>query len=383
MELRRVRLPLVEPWRWEGGVLTDREVVLVRAQGPDSEGWGECTAFPAPTYSPEWTDGAWDVLRHHLVPLVLGAGLSGVAVGPRLSAVKGNQMAKAAVELAVLDAELQAAGVSLARRLGGTRDRVTAGVVVGLTGSLPALVDGVAARVDQGYRRVKLKIHPGWDVEPVLAVRARFAELQLMVDANGSYQRSDAAHLRRLDAAGLLCLEQPLEPDDLVGHAALAAELSTPVCLDESVTSLATATTAIALGACRVVNIKAGRVGGYLEAVRIHDLCRAHGLAVWCGGMLETGIGRSANLALASLPGFSYPGDLSASDRFFVEDICEPVVLDADGTIAVPDAPGIGAVLRPGVVDAATVDRLWFSRTPTRGRGRAGAGSAAGSAASS
>jgi len=361
---------LVEPWRWPGGTLTDREVVLVRAVGPDSEGWGECSALPAPTYSPEWTDGAWEVLRRYLVPLVLGGPLQGAAVAPRLSPIQGNHMAKAAIESAVLDAELRASGESLAHRLGGTRDRVVAGVAIGLTGLLPELLDQVERRVAQGYRRVKLKIHPGWDVEPVLEVRERFAELQLMADANGTYTVADAAHLRQLDQAGLLCLEQPLAGDDLLGHAELARQLQTPLCLDESITSTASVGAAIALGACGVVNIKPGRVGGYLEAVRIHDLCQLRAIPVWCGGMLETGVGRAANLALASLPNFSHPGDLSGSDRFYPEDICEPVVVDPDGTIAVPTTPGTGAVLRREVVDAATVGRLWL---PASG---AGAGSA-------
>ncbi len=361
VELRRVRLPLIEPWRWPGGVLTERDVILIRAVGPDSEGWGECSTFPSPAYSPEWTDGAWDVLRHHLVPMVLGQPLDGASVAAALSRAHGHHMAKAGIELAVLDAELRAAGVSLARRLGGTRRHVAAGVAVGLTGPRPELLDEVARRVSEGYRRVKLKIQPGWDIEPVMAVRDRFPALALQVDANAGYRLTDADHLRRLDPAGLLCLEQPLGVDDLVGHAELGGKMTTPVCLDESITSAGAAATALALGACRVVNIKPGRVGGYLEAVRIHDLCASQGVPVWCGGMLETGVGRAANLALAALPNFSLPGDLSASDRFYREDITDPVVLEADGTIAVPDAPGTGARLRVDVLDAATVDGAWLT----------------------
>ncbi|MDQ1391891.1 MAG: o-succinylbenzoate synthase [Acidimicrobiaceae bacterium] len=354
-----MRLPLVQPWRWPGGTLTDREVILVRAVGPDSEGWGECATFPAPTYSPEWLDGAWDILRHHLVPLVLGQPLDAAALAPTLAAIQGHHMAKAAVELAVLDAELRAAGRSLAQRLGATRTRVTAGVAVGLTGSVPDLLDEVGRRVAEGYRRVKLKIHPGWDVEPVLAVRAAFPDLALQADANGTYRLDDAPRLAALDEAGLLCLEQPLGGDDLVGHAAWAGKMRTPLCLDESITSAAGAASAIALGACQVINIKAGRVGGYLEAVRIHDVSALRGIPVWCGGLLETGVGRTANLALAALPNFSLPGDLSASNRFYRDDVTEPVVLGPDGTIAVPDGPGTGAVLRPDVLDGATVERQW------------------------
>ncbi len=354
-----MRLPLVQPWRWPGGTLTDREVILVRAVGPHSEGWGECATFPAPTYSPEWLDGAWDILRHHLVPLVVGQPLDAAALAPRLAAIQGHHMAKAAVELAVLDAELRAAGRSLAERLGATRTRVTAGVAVGLTGSVPDLLDEVGRRVAEGYRRVKLKIHPGWDTEAVLAVRAAFPDLALQADANGTYRLDDAPRLAALDEAGLLCLEQPLGGDDLVGHAAWAGKMRTPLCLDESITSAAAAASAIALGACQVINIKAGRVGGYLEAVRIHDVSALRGVPVWCGGLLETGVGRTANLALAALPNFSLPGDLSGSNRFYRDDVTEPVVLGPDGTIAVPDGPGTGAVIRPDVLDGATVQRQW------------------------
>jgi O-succinylbenzoate synthase len=278
-----------------------------------------------------------------------------------LREIQGHHMAKAAIELAVLDAELRATGQSLATRLGATRTRVPAGVAVGLTGSLTDLLDEVAARVAEGYRRVKLKIHPGWDVEPVLAVRAAFPDLALQADANGTYRRADGGRLAALDEAHLLCLEQPLPADDLVGHAAWGGKMATPLCLDESITSAGDAETALDLGACQVVNIKAGRVGGYLEAVRIHDLCALRDVPVWCGGLLETGVGRTANLALAALPNFSLPGDLSASDRFYRDDVTEAVVLDPDGTIAVPDGPGTGAVLRVDVLDGATLESRWLA----------------------
>ncbi|MGH9127259.1 MAG: o-succinylbenzoate synthase [Acidimicrobiales bacterium] len=360
VELRRVRLPLVQPWRWPGGTLTEREVILVRAVGPGSEGWGECAAFPAPTYSPEWLDGAWDILAHHLAPRVVGQPLHAAAVAGRIGPIQGHHMAKAAIELAVLDAELRVTGESLAHRLGATRTRVVAGVAVGLTGDLDALLEEVARRTGEGYTRVKLKIQPGWDVVPVLKVRERFPNLALQADANGAYRRDDVGRLQALDAARLLCLEQPLAPDDLLGHAAWAARLTTPICLDESITSAATAEAAIAFGACAVINVKPGRVGGYLEAVRIHDVAARHGVALWCGGLLETGVGRTANLALAALPHFSIPGDLSASARFYRQDLTAPVVVDPDGTIAVPDGPGTGATVNPDVLDAATVARHWI-----------------------
>jgi O-succinylbenzoate synthase len=269
-------------------------------------------------------------------------------------------MAKAALESAWLDAESRATGTSLARRLGGTRPTVAAGVAVGLTSGIPELLDEVGRRVAEGYRRVKLKIHPGWDVEPVAAVRDRFGpDLLLQADANGSYRRADASDLARLDAFDLLLIEQPLADDDLVGHAELAGKMTTPVCLDESITSAGAADTALALGACRVINIKPGRVGGLLEAVRIHDRCAGQGVPVWCGGMLETGVGRAANLALASLPNFSLPGDLSASGRWYREDITPPVSLEPDGTIAVPDGSGVD--VRMDVIDALTAWSEWWA----------------------
>jgi O-succinylbenzoate synthase len=362
VELRLVRLPLVEPWRTALGVLLAREVWLVRTVFDGAEGWGECVAMGDPSYSPEYTSAAVDVLRRYLLPCLLAAPGPFMAadVALLLRRVKGHRMAKAAVELAVLDAECRAAGRSLASRLGASRHQVVAGVAVGVTDSVEALVASVGERVAQGYRRVKLKICPGWDVEPVAAVRAHFPSLALQVDANGSYAGSGGSALASLDDFDLLCIEQPLADDDLVGHASLARTLRTPLCLDESITSTLTAGAALALGACGVINIKPGRVGGYLEAARIHDLCVARGVPVWCGGMLETGIGRSANLALAALEGFSLPGDLSASDRFYQQDITEPVTLNADGTIDVPTAPGTGAVLRSHVLDDMTVALDWW-----------------------
>jgi len=366
VELRRVRLPLVEPWRTPLGVVLERDVWLVRTVFEGAEGWGECVAMGDPSYSPEYTEAAVDVLRRHLLPCLLTpSGLVAAAeVAPLLASVKGHRLAKAAVELAVLDAECRAVEQSLASRLGATRTTVTAGVAVGVTDSLDDLITAVAHRVAEGYLRVKLKIHPGWDVEPVAAVRRHFPSLALQVDANGSYRLADATHLAALDAFALLCLEQPLAEDDLVGHAELARAVGTPVCLDESITSASAALTAIALGACGVINIKPGRVGGYLEAVRIHDLCLARGIPVWCGGMLETGIGRTANVALAALDGFSLPGDLSASGRFYRQDITEPVTLNADGTIDVPTLPGTGARVIPPVLDDRTVALDWWPFRP-------------------
>jgi O-succinylbenzoate synthase len=360
-ELRRVRLPLVTPFRTSFGVERDRDVLLVRVVTADAEGWGECVAAAEPRYSSEYADGAADVLRRFLLPAVAGLpDLRPEAVAPALGFVKGHRMAKAALELAVLDAWLRARDLPLARYLGATRDRVPAGVSVGIMASLPELLDAVAGYLEAGYRRIKLKIEPGWDLEPVRAVRDRFGdELALQVDANAAYTLADADRLAGLDPFGLLLVEQPLGEEDLLGHAELQRRLRTPICLDESITSAKAAADAVALGACRIVNVKAGRVGGYLEARRLHDQCRARGVPLWCGGMLETGIGRAANVALAALPGFTLPGDTSASDRYFRLDLTAPFVLQ-DGHLAVPDGPGLGVAPLPEALAELTtsVERL-------------------------
>ena len=343
VELRTVSMPLVAPFRTSFGTQTQRDVLLLRVVADDVEGWGECVAMADPRYSEEYLGGAVDVLRRFLVPALAAVPvLTAPAVGRLLEPVKGHRMAKAALEMAVLDAELRAEGRPLARELGAVHDRVPCGVSVGIMSSLPELLDAVGGYVADGYVRIKLKIEPGWDVAPVRAVRERFGDdLLLQVDANTAYTLADARHLARLDPFDLLLIEQPLAEDDVLGHARLARQLSTPVCLDESITSARSAAAAISLGACSIVNIKPGRVGGYLEARRIHDVCAAQGVAVWCGGMLETGLGRAANVALAALPGFTLPGDTSASDRYYRSDITAPFVLQ-DGHLPVPTGPGLG-----------------------------------------
>ena len=344
VELRRLALPLVAPFRTSFGAMTERDFLLVQVHTDVGAGWGECVAFPEPGYSEEYVDGAHEVLRRFLAPRVLAAAdVTADGMRALLAPVQGHPMAKAALELAVLDAELRASATPLASRLGATREAVDCGVSVGMF-PLAELLDHVDAYVADGYRRVKLKIQPGFDVEPVRAVRERHPDIGLQVDANTAYTLADAHvdALAALDPFDLLLIEQPLAVDDLLGHAALARRVRTPICLDESITSVAVAETAIALGACTIVNIKAGRVGGYLDAVRLHDVCASHGVPVWCGGMLETGIGRAANVALAALPGFTLPGDTSASDRYYARDVVtEPFVLDA-GRLAVPTGPGLG-----------------------------------------
>jgi O-succinylbenzoate synthase len=342
VELRRVRLPLVRPFVTSAGTQDTRVSLLVRLVADHGEGWGECVAMGEPLYTAEYVEGAEDVLRRHLVPRLFGAGeVQAEDIGAVLGPVQGHPMAKAALEMAVLDAELRLLGLPLRERLGGVRAEVDCGVAVGVAPSLDALLDEVAGYLEQGYRRIKLKVSPGADLDPVLAVRERFGDVPLQVDANGSYRVDDWPRLAALDPFELLLIEQPLPAEDLLGSAEVARRIRTPVCLDESITSAAAAATALALRACSVVNVKPGRVGGLLEAVRVHDVCRSAGVPVWCGGMLETGLGRAANLALAALPGFTLPADLSGSERYFTRDVTAPFVPVA-GRLRVPTGPGLG-----------------------------------------
>ena len=288
VELRRIGMPLVAPFRTSFGTQTRREVLLLRVVTDEAEGWGECVAMSEPLYSSEYVAAAADVLRTFLVPTLAAAGpLDAHAVARVLEPFRGHRMAKGALEMAVLDAELRAEGRSFARELGAVHDRVPCGGSVGIMDSVPALLDAVGNYLDEGYLRIKLKIEPGWDVEPVRAVRERYGDdVLLQVDANTAYTLADAPHLARLDEFDLLLIEQPLDEEDMLGHVDLARLIRTPVCLDESITSARDAAAAIRLGACRIVNVKPGRVGGYLEARRIHDVCVASGVPVWCGGMV-------------------------------------------------------------------------------------------------
>ncbi len=349
VELRRIELPLVNPFQTSFGTWTFRDILLVRviASGPGGEvdGWGECTAGTQPLYSSEYTAACEDVTRDHLLPRLFAAGVRhGADVADSLAEVQGHRMAKAAIEAAVLDAELRAAGISLADHLGATIDRVPVGVSIGILPTIDDLVDAARAYLDEGYARIKIKIKPGWDVEPCRALRSELgADFGLQVDANAAYRPADTDHLRRLDEFDLLLIEQPFPEERLVDNVDLVAAIDTPVCLDETIVNEAVAVDAIRLGATSVINIKPGRVGGHLAGRAIHDHCLAAGIPVWHGGMLETGIGRAANLALAALPGFTLPGDISAAARYWHRDIVtEPAVLETDGTIRVPTAAGIG-----------------------------------------
>jgi O-succinylbenzoate synthase len=358
VELRVVRLPLVTPFRTSQHRQDERVALLVCAHTSEGDGWADCAVDEGPLYEPEFLSGARAVMAEYLVPMLMAApDVAAARVQSVLAPVKGHQMAKAALETAVLDAELRAKQMSFAQYLGAVRDRVPAGVSVGIPDSLGELIGQVESYLEQGYQRIKLKIEPGWDLEPIRAVRERFGSgLALQADANAAYTLASAPHLRALDAFGMLLLEQPLAADDLLGHAELARLLTTPVCLDESITSPRAAATALRLGACSVINIKPARVGGYLAARAIHGLCAAHSVPVWCGGMLETGIGRAANLALAALENFTLPGDVSATARYYTEDITRAFVLE-DGHIAVPSGPGTGVEILPDVLGRLTVHR--------------------------
>jgi O-succinylbenzoate synthase len=368
VELRRIAMPLVSPFRTSFGSQTERDILLVRVDLADAsggtsdtvEGWGECVALSEPSYSPEYVDGAQHVIVHHLLPTLMSVGaLTAADVAPTLAKFHGHPMAKAALEMAILDAQLRAGGQSFASYLGVERTRIPSGVSVGIHDSTEELLAAVQGYVDDGYVRIKLKIEPGADIEHLAAVRDLIGPATpFQVDANTAYRRTDGAHLRRLDEFDLLLIEQPLPEDDIIGHARLAAEIETPICLDESLVSASGTADAIELGACEIANIKPGRVGGYLEAVRIHDLCIAKGIPAWCGGMLETGIGRAANAGLAALPGFTLPGDISASNRFYAQDIVTDPITITDGHVTVPTTPGLGYELDRPFLDQVTTSRL-------------------------
>jgi o-succinylbenzoate synthase len=355
IELRLIELPLVRPFRTSFGTSTAKSCVLARVETEDGVGWGECVADEEPGFSSEWNGSVWAVITDFLGPALLRAGdvavedLDGV-----FAFVRGNRMAKATLVNAVLDAELRAQGQSLAGYLGADKERVACGVSVGIaatTDELRAQVDGYLA---DGYRRIKLKIEPGLDVERVAAIRADHPDILLSVDANAAYTLAQVEVFRALDELNLLMIEQPLDHEDLVLHAELQGQLRTALCLDESIRSSADAAAALRLGACKIVNVKQGRVGGVSEARRVHDVCREADVPVWCGGMLETGIGRATNLALAAMPNFTLPGDTSASARYFPDDLTEPFELSPDGTMAVPRGRGIGVEPRPERLKACT-----------------------------
>jgi len=338
--------------------------MLVRLDGGGVTAWGECVADNDPYYGPETVETAWHITAEFLAPLVLGVEFAHPRdVFPAFRRVRGHHMAKAAVEMAAWDLQARQDGQPLAALLGGTRARVASGVSIGIQDSLEQLVDRVGAELADGYQRIKIKVKPGWDLDAAAAVRKRFGQVPLMVDANAAYRLADAEHLARFDEFDLMMIEQPLDYDDIRDHAALQRRLATPVCLDESIHSVRLGRDAIDAGACRVINIKPGRLGGHAESIRLHDLCASRGIPVWHGGMLESGIGRAHNLHLSSLANFSLPGDIAASRRYYEPDLIDPPIeVGSDGTIPVPDGHGIGVHVVEERVERATIRRLELKR---------------------
>jgi O-succinylbenzoate synthase len=363
-----MRLPLVRFFETSFGRISDKHFILVRAEGGGAAGFGECVADQDPYYSAETNETAWHIITLFIAPRVVGVEFAHPReVFRSLRAIRGHHMAKAAVEMAAWDLFARQRGEALARTLGGTRDRIASGVSIGIQDSLEDLAAHVARELAAGYRRIKIKIKPGWDLDPVAMIRDRFGSIPLMVDANAAYTLDDAAHLARLDAYDLMMIEQPLDDDDIVDHARLQQRMSTPICLDESIKSVRVAEEAIAAGACRIINIKPGRVGGFGESIRLHDVCAAHAVPVWHGGMLESGIGRAANIHLSSLANFSLPGDVAASRRYFNPDLIDPPIeVASDGTIGVPSGPGLGVSIVETRVEQATLRRMVID--PVRSR---------------
>jgi o-succinylbenzoate synthase len=358
IEMREIRLRLVHFFETSFGRTIERRILLVRVLDREgAEGWGECTAGEGPFYSEEWIDGAWEVTRHFLAPMTLGREVeSAAAVGDLMRRVRGNRMAKAAIETACWDLEATRLGVPLWKHLGGVRPEIPCGVSIGIQDSHEQLLEKIERELADGYQRIKIKVKPGWDREVVEVVRKRFPDINLMVDANSAYTLADAPMLRALDEYRLMMIEQPLAYDDREDHARLQGQIKTPVCLDESVRSAEDARKAIESGACRIVNVKLGRVGGHAEAQRVERVCRESGIPVWCGGMLESGVGRAQNIAMATLEGFTLPGDVSASARYWEEDVIEPpVTVTERGTIHAPEGPGLGFKIKRERIEALTV----------------------------
>jgi O-succinylbenzoate synthase len=358
VELREIRLPLVHHFETSFGRTTERRILLVRVTDKDGgSGWGECTAGEGPFYCEEWTETAWPTIETFLAPMVVGKEVQSAAdTFELMSAVRGHRMAKAAIETACWDLEARALGLPLWKHLGGVQTEISSGVSIGIQETPSALIEKIEKELAAGYQRIKIKIKPGWDLNIIAQVRAKFPEIRLTVDANSAYSLADAALFREMDQYKLMMIEQPLAHDDIFDHAELQKQISTPICLDESIRGREDAKHAIALASCRVVNLKLGRVGGHSQAKAVEAVCRENKMPVWCGGMLESGIGRAHNIAMATLAGFTLPGDVSASSRYWEEDIIDPpVTVSPNGTIAAPQAPGIGFAIKTSRVDKLTV----------------------------
>jgi len=363
IEMRELRMRLLHPFETSFGVTQDRHVVLIKVSSGTHTGYGEVTAAEGPFYSYETWETAWHVLRDYIIPSVIGKEMEHVGnFAASVQGIRGHNMAKAGIETALWDLDAKIRKVPLWKLVGGSRERIDCGVSIGIQSSIDKLLAKIEAEINAGYRRIKIKIKPGWDVEIVKQVRAAFPKVPLMGDANSAYTLDDIDLFKKMDRYNLMMFEQPLHFEDIIDHAELQKQIETPICLDESIHSAADARKAIEVAACRIINIKLGRVGGYKEVRAIHDLCRDNGVPVWCGGMLESGIGRAHNVALSSMENFSLPGDVSASRRYWDEDIIEPAVeVSADGQISQRNEPGIGYSVKERLIDDLTVRCQVFS----------------------
>ena len=355
--LHEIRMPLVHFFETSFGRVYGRRILLLSVQCEDVVGWGECVAAEDPFYSSEWIETAWSTIKHYLAPVVLGRSLVAAHESAgAMAKIRGHRMAKAAIENALWDAESQQKEQPLWKLLGGTTREIQCGVSIGIQDSVEQLLEKIEYELAAGYRRIKVKVKPGWDINVLERIRSRWPAIVLSCDANSAYRLDEVEHLRKFDRFKLLMIEQPLWNDDIYYHARLQRELSTAICLDESIRHARDAAAAVETGACRIVNIKVGRVGGFSEARKVHDVCRDNDVPVWCGGMLESGIGRAHNIALSTLPNFRLPGDVSASKRYWKEDIIEPEVeVSPQGTIAVSDQPGTGYRIREDLIERLTV----------------------------
>ncbi len=362
VEVREIQMPLVHFFETSFGRTTRRRIVLVRVDADGLTGWGEVTCGEAPLYSHETPDTAWHVLKDFLIPKVLGQECrSASEIAPCFRPIRGHNMAKAALENALWDIEAQEKQLPLSKLIGGALEEIPCGVSIGIQNTVDELLAKIEKELAAGYQRIKVKIKPGWDVDVLEQIRKKFPRIALMADANSAYSLADTGHLKSLDRFYLMMIEQPLGWDDLLDHAKLQRELTTPLCLDESIHSADDARKAMEIGACKIINIKLGRVGGFTSARQLHDVCKANRLPVWCGGMLESGIGRAHNIALSSLPGFTLPGDVSASRRYWKEDIIDPgVEVTPHGTISVPTTPGLGYAPNVKRIEKLTVRKECF-----------------------
>jgi O-succinylbenzoate synthase len=362
VELREIQMPLVHFFQTSFGKTTTRRIVLVRVDAEGLTGWGEVTAGEEPFYSHETPETAWHILRDFLIPWVLGKQWTSPSeVAGRFRPIRGHNMAKAALENALWVIEAQQKAIPLAKTIGGTLEEIPCGVSIGIQNSVEELLENIAREVSAGYQRIKVKVKPGWDINILERIRTEFPRIALMADANSAYTLSDLAHLKQFDRFYLMMIEQPLGWDDIIDHAKLQREISTPICLDESIHSADDARKAIEIGACKIINVKLGRVGGLTSAKQVQDVCRAKNIPVWCGGMLESGIGRAHNIAMSSLPGFTLPGDVSASKRYWTEDIIDPeVTVTVQGTIHVPQSPGLGYEPNLDRIERVTVRKELF-----------------------